>query len=250
MQRTLDIIENFQVKALNTTRTIRVLLPKNYNKEIKYPVIYMHDGQNLFEEETSFAGHWKIKESIDLLIDKFKIPGFIVVGIDNSSNRMNEYTPNWSDSNDALGLNYAKFIAEELMPYINSNYSTNKDFKDTLIMGSSMGGLISFYTALLYPNLFGMAACLSTSFQINSIEARNEFIESLKIDNNYPVIYLDAGTEEHSMNYISDVKDALIKNGYNKNKIYTHIELNHAHNEEAWQKRFPKIIKLLYKLDK
>lgn len=240
----LEIIENFYMPELNRFRTIRVWTPSNYNTSNKYPVIYMHDGQNLFDDYTSFAGEWGVDESIENLIINSKTKGFIVVGIDNSEFRMSEYTPNWGDIESAEGDKYAKFIVNTLKPYIDSNYNTLKDRNNTIIMGSSMGGLISFYTGLNYQKTFGYIGSLSTSFQINSVEARNKFINSLDYSNP-PFLYLDAGTLEHSMNYINDVKTSLINAGQNKDKIYSLIKDKHAHNEGAWRIRFKDILLLL-----
>jgi|SRR5690554_2281968 len=237
----LEIIKNFYIPELNRSRTIRIWTPSNYNKAIKYPVIYMHDGQNLFDDYTSFAGEWGIDETIEALIKTNKTKGFIVVGIDNSEQRMSEYTPNWGDIKDAQGELYAKFIVNTLKPYIDRKYNTFKDPNNTIIMGSSMGGLISFYIGLMYQETFGYIGALSTSFQINSVDARNKFINSLNY-NNPPFLYLDAGTLEHSMNYIGDVKNSLINAKYNKDKIYTLIKENHAHNEASWRERFKDIL--------
>lgn len=239
----LEIIENFYMPELNRTRTIRIWKPSNYNNSLNYPVIYMHDGQNLFDDKTSFAGEWGIDESIEQLIQSNKTEGFIVVGIDNSEHRMSEYTPNWGDIKAAEGELYAKFIVNTLKPYIDNNYNTLKDRNNTIIIGSSMGGLISFYIGLKYQNIFGYIGSLSTSFQINSVDARNNFINSLNYQNP-PFLYLDAGTLEHSMNYISEVKTSLLNASYNKDSIYTLIKNNHAHNESAWRERFPKILLL------
>ena len=216
----LEIIENFFIPELNCNRTIRIWTPANYNKAIKYPVIYMHDGQNLFDDSTSFAGEWGVDETIEELIKTNKTNGFIVVGLDNSKHRMSEYTPNWGDIKDAKGKLYASFIVNTLKPYVDKNYSTFKDRNNSIIMGSSMGGLISFYIGLMYQETFGYIGVLSTSFQINSVDARNKFINSLKYKNP-PFLYLDAGTIEHSMNYLNDVKESLISANYNKDKIYT-----------------------------
>lgn len=122
----LEIIENFYMPELNRTRTIRIWKPSNYNNSLNYPVIYMHDGQNLLDDKTSFAGEWGIDESIEQLIQSNKTEGFIVVGIDNSEHRMSEYTPNWGDIKAAEGELYAKFIVNTLKPYIDNNYNTLK----------------------------------------------------------------------------------------------------------------------------
>lgn len=246
----LEIIKDFKVKGIDFKRTIRIWTPSNYNKNIKYPVIYMHDGQNLFDAKTSYAGEWEVDETIENMIFKDKINGFIVVGIDNSDLRMEEYKPNWETSDTAISYTYMKFITEGVVPYINERYNTIRSAEETTIMGSSMGGLISFYIGLENPHIFGNIAALSTSFQINSIENRNKYLEKLKLNNfkTYPRLYLDAGSLEHSKNYIEPVYEKLVELGYDENKIITHLEENGSHNEDAWKKRFPNIIKKLYNI--
>lgn len=239
----LEVIENFYMPELNRFRSIRIWTPSTFNKKIKYPVIYMHDGQNLFDDFTSFAGEWGVDETIENLIETNKTKGFIVVGIDNSEHRMSEYTPAWDDIENALGDKYAKFIVNTLKPYIDSNYNTLSNKDNTVIIGSSMGGLISFYIGLKYQESFGYIGALSTSFQINSIAAREKFIKSLNYSNP-SFLYLDAGILEHSMNYIDDVKNSLLNTNYNKDKIYTLIKENHAHNEIYWRERFKDILLL------
>jgi len=117
----LDIITDFEMPQFTDgrTRTIRVWTPSNYNKDDKtkhYAVIYMQDGQNVFDTKTSFAGEWEVDETIEKMILENNVDGFIVVGIDNSSKRMEEYTPNWQDQTDAEGGLYAQFIVETLKP--------------------------------------------------------------------------------------------------------------------------------------
>lgn len=244
----LDLITGFNVPELGDTRTIRVWTPSNYdahNTEIRYKVIYMHDGQNLFDSTTSFAGEWEVDETIEALIASESHTGYIVVGIDNTPNRMNEYTPNWQDKPNADGDKYGEFIVNTLKPFIDYNYNTLTDANSTMIAGSSMGGLISFYLGLKYPEVFGMIGAFSSSFQVNSDIARDAFIESLDVDQDLPRIYLDAGTEESLYAYIDPVSDKLFKVGYPKELIYTRIETGHGHNEAAWRQRFPEALNWL-----
>ena len=238
----LDIIENFYSPELNRSRTIRVWTPSDYDSndlEKRYPVIYMHDGQNLFDERTSFAGEWGIDESIEDMIAETGSNGYIIVGIDNTAARMSEYTPDWSDKPSAEGGKYGQFIVETLKPYIDQNYNTLTDRNSTGIAGSSMGGLISFYVGLKYPEVFGMIGAFSTSFQINTEAARNEFIESLDLEQPLPRLYLDSGTLESLYTYIEPVSNKLFQVGYPGELIFTHIQVGHGHNEVAWRERFP-----------
>lgn len=235
----LDIIKDIDMPQFdNRTRTIRVYTPSNYSENIdkNYPVIYMQDGQNLFDATTSFAGEWGVDELMEELLIENKEA--IVVGIDNSSHRMDEYTPDWSDQPEAEGDKYLKFIIETLKPYIDEKYRTLKDNTNTYIAGSSMGGLISFYGALKYPEVFGNGACLSSSFQINTQEARIEFLESLDYKNT-PRLFLSVGDSEPLKPYLSQVSDELIASGFPSEKLYTYTKENGSHNEASWRNTFP-----------
>lgn len=246
----LEIIEDFEMPQLNRTRTIRVWTPENYdknNKDKKYPVLYMHDAQNLFDTKTAYAGEWEVDETIQRMIDENGIDGFIVVGIDNSSHRMNEYTPDFSDKPEAEGGKYADFIVETLKPYIDEKYNTLDDRVNTLVAGSSMGGLISFYIGLKYSDVFGMIGAFSPSFQINTLEARNDFIKGLDLEiDNLPRLYIDAGTGESLQQFVPVVLNELISAGYDSDKIFTLIAEGDQHNESAWRRRFPEALEWLY----
>lgn len=167
-------------------RTIEILLPGGFNKDQNYPVLYMHDGQMLFDSTTTWNGQeWGVDEKLGALLADHLIDPVIVVGIWNTSKRHAEYFPqrpfeslseNIQDSLLQLGRNentplfpipvssdlYLRFLVEELKPYIDEHYPTNPDQASTFIMGSSMGGLISMYAISEYPEVFGAAACLST----------------------------------------------------------------------------------------
>lgn len=152
----------------NRERRIWVYLPPDYNQSNRrYPVLYMHDGQNLFDQATSFAGEWQVDETLERL---FKEKGFaiIVVGIDNGGERrIDEYSP-WVNSEYGRGGEgdaYVRFIVETLKPYIDSKYRTLPN--ETGIMGSSLGGLISIYAGFKYPEVFKYVGAMSSAFWFN-----------------------------------------------------------------------------------
>ncbi len=245
----LDIF-TMTITSLNRTRKIRVWMPSSYdpNGTKRYPVLYMHDGQNLFDKYTSFAGEWGIDESIEALIESKGIDGFIVVGIDNGGEyRMNEYTPNWSDMPNMDGGKYAEFIVTELKPYIDKNYLTLTGKEHTMIGGSSMGGLISFYIGLKYKETFGHILAMSSSFHRNTLEARQEFINSLTLEN-LPKLYLDSGYPKDNSEFVDVVKAELINKGFPESLIYTKKVEGHTHSESSWQARFPEAISWLFNL--
>ncbi|MCB0634663.1 MAG: alpha/beta hydrolase, partial [Lewinella sp.] len=157
--------EDFYMPQLDRHRRIWIYLPPDYAITTKrYPVIYMQDGQNLFDRASSFSGEWEIDESLNTLISKGD-RGVIVVGIDGGGEeRINEYSP-WvnPEYGGGQGLRYAEFIVETLKPYIDEHYRTIPGPPATGIMGSSMGGLIALYTALEYQNVFGRVGIFSPS---------------------------------------------------------------------------------------
>jgi predicted alpha/beta superfamily hydrolase len=256
----LDIITNFEIPQIDIhDKTIRVWTPSTYDAKddtVRYPVIYMHDGQNLFDTATSFAGEWEIDETIEDFIERNLHNGAIVVGIDNSgSYRQNTYTPEWDGpgtgfadeyldyfpSNEVYGERYGRFIVETLKPYIDANYNTLTDRVNTSIAGSSMGGLISFYIGLKYMDTFGSIGIFSPAFQVPTETGRHNFIDSLDFSGNQlPRVYIDGGSLEGSFSdYVGIVANELYEAGLPKENIYTMIGANQGHNEAAWRNRFP-----------
>ena len=146
---------------LKHARDIIVWLPPTYlrTKQRRYPVLYMHDGQNLFDPATAFLNNdWRADEMADRLMRKKRMKEVILVGIYNTPERIPEY------SGGKPGRNFARFVVEELKPLIDSTYRTMPEAKHTAVLGSSMGGLSAFYFAWWYPEVFSQAACMSSSF--------------------------------------------------------------------------------------
>lgn len=170
----MDAYPSFQ-SAWVAPRQIEVLLPADYDPSKTYDVLYMHDGQNVFNQHTAFAGvAWEVQWPVRRLMNQGRIRPVIIVAIWNSPLRMREYMPakpkeliqkktyhhDWEG--EPLSDEYLKFLVEELKPFIDDTYSTNPERESTFIMGSSMGGLISLYALAEYPEVFGGAACIST----------------------------------------------------------------------------------------
>ena len=238
-------------KYLKRSRNVIVLLPPGYeNSGKRYPVLYAHDGQNLFNEKTSSAGEWRLDENISALQKKGLLQGIIVVGIYNTSARIDEYTP----SRIKPGANkylknggggklraYARFIVEELKPMIDRKYRTLKGRKHTGVMGSSLGGLASFYILGWYPGVFSKAACISPSFWWDKQRVLRD-IRNLR----FPVdsrIYLDGGwkegADESSMiKWMRLVKGGLLRKGLRDfRNIFYHEDPRGAHSEGDWARR-------------
>ena len=158
--------EEFEIPQLNRKRRIWVYLPPDYEKTNEhYPVLFMHDGQNLFDNVTSFSGEWNVDETLDRIYNDlgFKL---IVVGIDNGGKyRLNEYSP-WDNPkyDKGAGKDYADFIVNTLKPEIDKSFRTLSDRRNTAVMGSSMGGLISHYMGLQYPDVFSKVGVFSPAF--------------------------------------------------------------------------------------
>ena len=233
----------FFIPQLKRKRTIRVYLPEGYSvSKTRYPVLYMHDGQNLFDNATSFAGEW----GVDEFMDTTRLKKSIIVGIDNGSDkRMNEY--NIYDNErfgKGEGNEFIDFIVKTLKPHIDKKYRTLNDKANTSISGSSMGGLISFMAVLKYPNVFGAAGVYSPSFWIapklyEEAKSKGKLIKTK--------IYFFVGKlEGDNMFMVTDaVKMYETMRKVSKSKMKLVIKDDGKHNEATWRKDFPEFYKWL-----
>lgn len=257
-------IENFK-SIFVEARNIDVWLPKNYNPAQKYNVVYMHDGQMIYDANTTWnKQEWKVDETLSQLMKDEKIENCIVVGVWNSSDyRISEYFPDkifnqldekqqtaladkYSKGKKAFGDAYLKFLVTELKPYIDKNFSTYADKDHTFVMGSSMGGLISVYAISEYPETFGGAACLSTAW-LSQIEPNyaipTAVFEYLKKSLASPLghkIYMDYGTGESDKPYelTQSFVDLIAKGkGYSDANFLSKVYDKAEHNEVAWSSR-------------
>nr|WP_303626630.1 alpha/beta hydrolase-fold protein [Ferruginibacter sp. HRS2-29] len=227
----------FKIPQLNSTRRIWIYLPEGYaNSSRKYPVLYMHDGQNLFDEAASAYGEWGVDECLDSLIAKGK-PASIVVGIDNGAERINEYNPyDHEKYGKGKGDLYLKFLTETLKPFIDKHYRTLSSKENTAIAGSSMGGLISYYAMLKYPAVFGKAGVFSPAFWTAPL--LNAYADSATMGLSGKIFFYAGSLESESM--VPDLqKIADITGANSKTTIYTLTDPDGRHNEAAWRKWFP-----------
>jgi predicted alpha/beta superfamily hydrolase len=246
-----------KIKQLhNRKRKIWVYLPPDYNSTDKrYPVLYMHDGQNLFDEATSFAGQvWGIDKTLNSLFAKKKTRGVIVIGIDNGEkHRMDEYSP-WKNRFPGLetekggkGDRYSDFIVQDLKPQIDKLFRTLDDRDNTGIGGSSLGGFISIYIGLKHPEIFSKIAAFSPSFFF-AREEIHHFINKIKLKQKMRV-YMDVGTEEgHFREHYVECTDA-VNRIFSKNKKIVKkyvIDEGGTHNEAEWARRFPQAFLWLF----
>ncbi|MFN3386644.1 MAG: alpha/beta hydrolase [Candidatus Thermochlorobacter sp.] len=253
---TLKRFEKFPSQYIDP-RHVDVWLPPDYetNTSQHYAVLYMHDGQNLFDPKQSFIGvDWGIDETMTKLLSEQKIRPTLVVGIWNSPKRRAEYMPEkafalLSESEKAkfveqhgsapFSNRYLQFLVCELKPFIDSTFRTLPERENTFIMGSSMGGLISLYAICEYPNVFGGAGCLSTHFPIGN----GIMIDYMKTHLPEPAthkIYFDYGTETLDKDYepYQQKADAVMREkGFTEKNWVTRKFIGDEHSERAWRKR-------------
>jgi predicted alpha/beta superfamily hydrolase len=209
----------------------RVFLPPGYyeNTLKQYPVLYMHDGNNLFLKEEAFCGNtWRTDEVLGVLDRINACDGVIVVGI-HPKDRMSEYTsPGYED--------YGGFLIEKLKPLIDEKYRTRTDAVNTAVMGSSLGGVVSFYLAWQWPEVFGKVACLSSTFGY-----RDDLIERITAEQKRPIkIYLDSGWPGDNYEPTRAMRDRLIWKGYKLGSELLYFSFPQAkHNETNWAQRSP-----------
>ncbi|EIG4048262.1 alpha/beta hydrolase [Escherichia coli] len=266
------VLQSFPMPQLASSREIRILLPASYyESDVSYPVLYMHDGQNLFDKSVSFGPHvWDIPEAVDAFFPNSQYDGVIIVGIDNASShgkfsRMDEYSPwplntsfplpGWDpdvDYSGGKGALYVDFIVNTLKNYIDSNFRTLPDRNNTAIAGSSMGAYISLFAAILRLDVFSKVGVFSPALWFNDSAMLN-FIQENNIFADLTV-YLDVGTletsgmrEDFPEVYISGAEKLCVSLRKQRNvTIDYHLWGGDTHSESAWAKRFPEILKLFY----
>lgn len=277
----IERIENFNSKYVSN-RNIDIWLPDGYSESKKYAVLYMHDGQMLFDASTTWNKQaWEVDEVVSKLISENAIEELIVVGIWNGDKtRHIDYFPqkpfeslpkseqdslyNANRSNGSSVFNgkvksddYLQFIVKELKPYIDKNFSVYKDRKHTYIAGSSMGGLISLYAICEYPTIFGGAACISTHwpgiFSLKNNPIPNAFYDYLTSNLPNPKnhrIYFDYGTATLDAMYEPlqlKIDEIMKSKGFDDTNWITKKFEGEEHSEKAWRKRLHVPIEFLLK---
>lgn len=252
---TFSLHPGFRSRFLSAARDVIVYLPPQYKRShhVRYPVLYMHDGQNLFDAETAFLGNeWGLDESAEELIQAGEIEPLIIVGVYNTGAlRLHEYTPFKDERRQGGGAAaYGKFLVHELKPFLDSQYLTLPDASNTGLGGSSLGGLVSLYLGLKYPKVFGKLAIMSPSVwwagrAILQAVSRYRGTQNAKI-------WLDIGTAEHmnSDSFVrdtADLRDALIAKGWQLGRNLSYVEdAGAGHNEKAWGSRIRDALKFLF----
>ncbi len=268
----IETYKNFESKFI-ATRTVEVWLPDNYNTDEKFSVIYMQDGQNLFDiEKSNNQQSWDVDQIANNLYNNNLTKNFIVVAIwNNGVMRIAEYFPQkpynhlTSEQKNTISTelkdtgyatttftplsdNYLKFITTELKPFIDKKYSTHTNKENTVIAGSGLGGLISMYAICEYPKVFGAAICMSThwpgTFAVDDNPVPNAFVTYLKKRLPSPKdhkFYFDAGDQDSDAMYQplqEKVDIVLAKKGYSDKNWLTKYYPGDNHSESAWKKRF------------
>ena len=242
------IEDSLVIPQFNRTRAIWIYLPPDYDSDDKhYPVLYMHDGQNLFEDTTSFVGEWSVDETLDsLFANGYEVP--IVIGINNGGQlRIDELTP-WSNEKYGGGDGdlYMQFIVETLKPEVDQRYRTLPDAQNTAIIGSSLGGLISFYGGLKYNDIFKRIGAFSPSFwYADSVYA---FTESAEITKDTRILLLGSELEDSTM--VLDMKkiESMIAAKVSSDNLKIVGTKDGAHSEWYWKREFPEAIIWLMEL--
>lgn len=244
-------------KFLNAARNVAIWLPPGYdeNSTNHYAVLYMHDGQNLFDPRTSYAGvDWGVDEAIVRGVEAGRIPPMIVVGVWCTEQRLREYSP-WHS-----GTNYATFLIEELMPQINAKFRTRTGPENTSVMGSSMGGLISFWLCWKHPEVFGRGGCLSSALTWDGKLVGKVFEDApllageLTATNTFPRgvrLYCDYGTLETMGTDFEAMHvklgEWLAAQGLKADADFVVRKIPGAkHNEAAWRARLDEPLNFLF----
>jgi enterochelin esterase-like enzyme len=253
-------IHSFRSRVFRNARYLRVWLPPGYddavNGERRYPVLYLNDGQNLFETSTAFGGvEWQVDETADRLIREGAIAPMIIVGMDNAGkDRIREYMPYRSLQPMMLrvqGTRYPDFLIKEVMPFVSRNYRVASGPENTGLGGSSLGALIALYTAIAKPGLVGHLLLESPSLWASN----RQLIRESRVVNRWPdKIFLGVGTaetgkKERDQSVVDDVRELagiLRRNGLNDDRLRVVIEEGASHNEAAWAHRFPEALAFLF----
>jgi predicted alpha/beta superfamily hydrolase len=239
---------SFWMDGLERERQVRLYLPPNYaNSGKKYPVLYMHDAQNLFDDATSYAGEWGVDESLNELA-RTKGLEIIVVGIDNGGDkRMNELSP-WPNKRfgEAEGKQYMGFITEVVKPYIDTNFRTMSAREHTAIMGSSMGGLISHYAIHEHATVFSKAGIFSPSYWYS--QTVFEYTREQQVPRDAR-LYVMLGSEEgDGMVADADRMQRQLKvQGHPRENTLFKTVLGGQHSEAFWRNEFPEAIQWLFR---
>lgn len=237
----------FEIPQLNKTRKIWALLPHDYDDSNEpYPVMYLQDAQNLFNERAAF-GNWEIDKKLAVMAE-YKIGKIIIIAIEHAEkDRIKEYNVGKTVLGSGQGKQYIRFVTDTLKPFVDANFRTKSQREFTGIGGSSMGGLVSIFSGLMYPEVYGKLMIFSPSLWV---------VPKMNINNDFDTeeqdtkIYLYAGGDESAtmIKHVKQFKKKMLKSEFasDKMKIKLSINMEGKHNESYWSDEFPKAIEWLF----
>jgi predicted alpha/beta superfamily hydrolase len=254
----------FRSRVFGNTRVLRVLLPPGYddkaNAARRYPVLYLNDGQNLFDASTSMFNpeEWQVDETVARLVEHGRIVPLIVVGVDNAGkqHRPSEYLP-YPDEYlrpavpSPRGRDYPDFLIGEVMPFINRTYRTETGPEFTGIGGSSYGAVAALYTVMRRPGVFGRLLLESPSLYISN----DRLLKECDAVRQWPGrVYAGMGTREtgdptgdrEAVALVERFRASLAKAGLDEKRLLTVIDEGATHREDAWARRLPRVLEFLY----
>ncbi len=253
-------LHEFQSRIFRNTRLLRVWLPPGYSQAENdgryYPVFYLNDGQNLFDPTTAYIGvDWQVDETASCLIGEGTVPPLIIVGIDNAQKeRAKEYLPYRSMHPPVLrpqGKRYPDFLLNEVMPFVLQRYRIARGPENTGLGGSSLGAVISLYTVMDRPGVFGRLLLESPSLFISN----RQLLKSSRSFRQWPArVFMamgtrEAGNEKRDRQVVEDVRELkhlLRRAGLGEDRVLAKIDDGAAHNEKEWAKRFPEALTFLF----
>lgn len=253
-------IHEFSSRIFHNTRFLRVWLPPGYddlaNQARRYAVLYLNDGQNLFEASTAFAGvDWQVDDAADRLIREGVIPPMIIVGIDHAGkDRIREFMPHRSMHPMMLrvqGARYPDFLIKEVMPFVSRNYRIGAGPDNVGIGGSSLGALIALYTAIVRPGVIGRLLLESPSLWASHRQAIKESRTAKRWPERVSLATgtAEAGRKEKDRSVVDDVRELagiLRRAGLDEKRLRLLINEGASHNEAAWARRFPDALAFLF----
>jgi enterochelin esterase-like enzyme len=255
-------LHELQSRVFRNTRMLRVWLPPGYsapeNQGRHYPVFYLNDGQNLFDPATAYIGvDWQADEAAACLIRENRIPPLILVGIDNAQkDRAREYLPYRSFNPPVvrpLGKRYPDFLLHEVMPFLYQHYRISRGPENTGLGGSSLGAIVSLYTATARPGIFGRLLLESPSLFVSN----RQLVKLSRAVRQWPDrIFMamgtnEAGREERDRQAVEDVRAlerVLRRAGLRDDRLLVRIEEGATHSEREWARRFPEALAFLFGL--
>jgi predicted alpha/beta superfamily hydrolase len=248
----LERIESFPSEILGNERLVTVYLPPGYDERDgrQYPVLYMQDGQNLFDAERAYVpgNHWRMQEAADAAIGERTASPMIIVGIDHTGpGRLDEYTPvrDRKHSGGGRAADYARFLIEELKPVIDTRYRTLPDPEHTAVGGSSLGGLVSLYLALHHRKVFGRAAVMSPSVWWGNRAILNS-LDAFAAEP--PRMWLDIGGREgmEALRDTRELRDRIVAKRWGEETFHFFEDRRGDHSERAWARRARQALEFLF----